>query len=724
VARLPEEGEAGWAPVLDEFLLVEHNEDGTHNITGGGAATIEVAKAGTLVGSRGRINIIDGANVTTTVADNSGSGRVDVTIAATGGSGIPASTIDAKGDLLAGSANDTVVRRAVGANGYVLTADSGQASGLNWGPPPISSLLIQAKGDLLAGTADDTAGRVAAGTDGQMLYSDSTQTAGIRWGAPPSGTGIAPSIVDAKGDIIAATAADTVARLGVGTNGQVLTADSSQTTGLRWATPSGGSATLPNTLVVAANGSGITGNYNCDGTADDVEINAALTALRSGVGGRVLLTAGTYNLAAPINIDGFDDVDVEQDLYLQGQGPKNTTLAVASGVAAGIRLRNCVRAHVSDLGLTITGTSTGVLAVPSVAGAGGRRSAWLSTIARVQVIGPFNGTDTGRAFDMNNVFRASMRDIEVNGTTNGMRWLNSTADFNAGDSTVDRCFIDIGSGGVNGTAYDIVSTAGNMNQLFFSTCHGIGNPSVAAQACWRISGAGNSSHVRTINCNAEQFATTVSISSTSSDIRIGLVHVTLRNGSTLVNSAGYDSSVSCGLAYIEPAATVSIVTDSNGYAAKPNVYGPISTYVDTGGTANITLGTTGTIRDSVTDGDSATIATGLKKFPTIQSARIVTLTDAATIATDASLGDVYRVTITAGRTFGAPTNPTDGQKIRYEVGSTGAFTPAFATGAAAFIVSSGATPAALAAGSFDTFEAVYSLTANRWRVISRARTTA
>jgi hypothetical protein len=47
--------------------------------------------------------------------------------------------------------------------------------------------------------------------------------------------GIAKSIVDAKGDLIAATAADTVSRLAVGTNNQVLTADSSTATGLKWA---------------------------------------------------------------------------------------------------------------------------------------------------------------------------------------------------------------------------------------------------------------------------------------------------------------------------------------------------------------------------------------------------------------------------------------------------------------------------------------------------------
>lgn len=51
---------------------------------------------------------------------------------------------------------------------------------------------------------------------------------------------IAKSIVDAKGDLITATAADTPARLAVGTNGQVLTADSAEATGLKWATTSSG----------------------------------------------------------------------------------------------------------------------------------------------------------------------------------------------------------------------------------------------------------------------------------------------------------------------------------------------------------------------------------------------------------------------------------------------------------------------------------------------------
>jgi len=66
--------------------------------------------------------------------------------------------------------------------------------------------------------------------------------------------GIAKTIVDAKGDIIAATAADTVSRLAVGANDTVLTADSSTATGLKWATPAAGGMTLLSTT--STNGAG------------------------------------------------------------------------------------------------------------------------------------------------------------------------------------------------------------------------------------------------------------------------------------------------------------------------------------------------------------------------------------------------------------------------------------------------------------------------------------
>ena len=64
-----------------------------------------------------------------------------------------------------------------------------------------------------------------------------------------AGAAINKTIVDAKGDLISATGADTPVRLAVGTNGQVLSADSSTASGLAWTTAPG-SMTLLNTATL------------------------------------------------------------------------------------------------------------------------------------------------------------------------------------------------------------------------------------------------------------------------------------------------------------------------------------------------------------------------------------------------------------------------------------------------------------------------------------------
>jgi hypothetical protein len=57
-------------------------------------------------------------------------------------------------------------------------------------------------------------------------------------------TMVPKTIVDAKGDLIAATAADTVSRLAVGADNTILTADSTAATGVKWAAPAGGGKVL------------------------------------------------------------------------------------------------------------------------------------------------------------------------------------------------------------------------------------------------------------------------------------------------------------------------------------------------------------------------------------------------------------------------------------------------------------------------------------------------
>ena len=74
--------------------------------------------------------------------------------------------------------------------------------------------------------------------EGQCCYlkdTDAVQTySGSAWVGFDDSNAIQNSIVDAKGDIVAASGNDTPARLAVGNNGDTLVADSSTTTGLRW----------------------------------------------------------------------------------------------------------------------------------------------------------------------------------------------------------------------------------------------------------------------------------------------------------------------------------------------------------------------------------------------------------------------------------------------------------------------------------------------------------
>lgn len=88
-------------------------------------------------------------------------------------------------------------------------------------------------------------------------------------------SGIQETLVDAKGDIVAATAADAVSRLGVGSNNQVLTADSSTATGLKWATPSSGGKVLQ--VVNATTASGGAETTVTTTTFTDTGLSASIT---------------------------------------------------------------------------------------------------------------------------------------------------------------------------------------------------------------------------------------------------------------------------------------------------------------------------------------------------------------------------------------------------------------------------------------------------------------
>ncbi len=108
------------------------------------------------------------------------------------------------------------------------------------------------------------------GTTGQVLSKASNTNMDFTWVTTDDANAIQNAIVDAKGDLIAASAADTPARLAVGNNGETLVADSSAAVGLRYsATPSASNPVLNSAMQVWQRGtSGIaatsTGAYFAD----------------------------------------------------------------------------------------------------------------------------------------------------------------------------------------------------------------------------------------------------------------------------------------------------------------------------------------------------------------------------------------------------------------------------------------------------------------------------
>jgi hypothetical protein len=102
--------------------------------------------------------------------------------------------------------------------------------------------------------------------------------------------------IDAKGDLIAGTGADTFARLAVGTNGHTLVADSAEATGLKWAAPAAsgfvGAAIYRDAAVAISNATWTTITWDTEDYDTDAfwasSPNATRITIPSGKGGKYL----------------------------------------------------------------------------------------------------------------------------------------------------------------------------------------------------------------------------------------------------------------------------------------------------------------------------------------------------------------------------------------------------------------------------------------------------
>ncbi|HSX31459.1 MAG TPA: glycosyl hydrolase family 28-related protein, partial [Candidatus Saccharimonadales bacterium] len=266
MSRLPSPGgDSGlWGNILNDFLTVSHNTDGT-------LQTSAIKNAGAVTSLNGKAPI---------------NGAVILTAGDLGA--LTTST------RLSGLADTTATANA--ADGQVL---SYQASSTTWVPATVSSTVVP-----------------DATTSNKGIVQLTGDLGGIA--TAPTVPGLAgkldKSSFTAKGDVLGGTGSGTSTKLAVGTNGQVLTADSTQTTGLKWSALTDSNAVHKGDLLFNIADYGATTGATDNKTAIDSAITAATAS-----GGVVYFPAGTWKTTGQHNLP--------LNVSLRGAGKGVTTVS-------------------------------------------------------------------------------------------------------------------------------------------------------------------------------------------------------------------------------------------------------------------------------------------------------------------------------------------------------------------------------------------------------------
>jgi len=173
-------------------------------------------------------------------------------------------------------------------------------------PIPQSTDLVKDGATAIAalGTSVDTQFvDLKGGTTGQVLSKASNTDLDYSWVTTDDANAIQNAIVNAKGDIIGASANDVPAITSVGANGEQLVADSSATTGLRYvATPSASNPVLNSAMNVWQRGTSFSlaastaATYVADRWQTLTNANQAVTISRQATGDTTNLPNIQYNL--------------------------------------------------------------------------------------------------------------------------------------------------------------------------------------------------------------------------------------------------------------------------------------------------------------------------------------------------------------------------------------------------------------------------------------------
>lgn len=205
---------------------------------------------------------------------------------------LTSASIDAKGDLLVGTADNTYSKQAIGTNGKVLTADSTQSTGVAWTQIVPSGVIQQ-----YAGTTAPAGYLLCNGASfSSVTYGDLASVVGDTYGTHSGTTYYLPNLQTRVP--VGKAASGTFATLGATGGAETHTLTSAQIAahshGLTWTSSGAGTAT--------ASATASTGDQSVTHSHDITDTHAhgvtnGTTVVRQFGGGNAYLLAGSQGLA-------------------------------------------------------------------------------------------------------------------------------------------------------------------------------------------------------------------------------------------------------------------------------------------------------------------------------------------------------------------------------------------------------------------------------------------
>jgi hypothetical protein len=357
------------------------------------------------------------------------------------------------------------------------------------------------------------------------------------------------------------------------------------------------SAAYPATLTVAANNASTRdkakADYLCDGTADDVEINAALQAVKAS-GGKVQLSAGTFNLAAPLYLEGNNDPVTSPTVALFGSGAVTTLLSGAANSNV-VVMRYMPKPQMKGFSINVDGTGDAIKCVANTTGSNDRRGFWMGAFDDIFVYGSGVNAHSGWVMNLENPFRSVFRNIQSgNNIKNGIRLYANNPAFNAGNVVMMCC--QMGLDVANGTGYKIecADAGGFINIATFIECDAIDTASGSTSSIgWHFKGSGTSyfaaRDLLVLRTNVEQFNTCAKFEH-SANVEFNANYVDTKNNGTVFDcsSDSVNNQLSVQYVYVSSGKTVSAMVDANTDALKPNMLWRSFARVEGGATLTMT----------------------------------------------------------------------------------------------------------------------------------------